>query len=262
MMRRNCFKSGPATPTAEGRDYQRHGRGHGLDRAGKANWADIFARAVRRAARESLAAAAGDTQELGPAHLARAWFVRNFPLLGAVAQHFKIIEDAKLCERIGVRIAAVNPRKRELLMNPGWAMDDKELRYIVAHMALHAGLMHAARGRGRDQFVWSVACDYCINDYLAEMGPLKTACAPPKEGLLHSPLYHGKSTEDIYDALVENPRATRKAGHIRRRIRARPAGRGSRQRESRDDGSFFSSMRCCAVTRFMPNPAAARCHTG
>jgi predicted metal-dependent peptidase len=177
---------------------------------GKANWADIFARAVRRAARESLAAAAGDTQELGPAHQARAWFVKNYPLLGAVAQHFKIIEDAKLCERLQVRIAAVNPRKRELILNPGWAMDDKELRYIVAHMALHAGLMHAARGRGRDQFVWSVACDYCINDYLADIAPLKSACAPPKEGLLHSPLHHGKSPEDIYDTLLENPRSTRK----------------------------------------------------
>ncbi len=177
---------------------------------GKANWADIFARAVRRAARESLAAAAGDSRELTPAYQARAWFVKNYPLLGAVAQHFRIIEDAKLCERIGVRIAAVNPRRRELILNPGWAMDDKELRFIIAHMSLHAGLMHASRGRGRDHFVWAVACDYCINDWLTEIEPLKHTCSPPKEGFLRSPLYHGKTPEEIYDALTENPRATRK----------------------------------------------------
>ena len=178
--------------------------------AAKANWADIFARAVRRAAKESLAAAAGNTAETGPAAQARTWFVKNFPLLGAIAQHFKIVEDARICERMGVRIAALNPRRRELILNPGWALEDKELRYCIAHMALHAGLMHASRRGGRDSFVWCVACDYCINEWLSEMGMLRSTTTPPKEGLLLSPLYFGKSPEEIYEELILNPRLTRK----------------------------------------------------
>ena len=178
--------------------------------AAKANWHDIFARAIRRAAKESLAAAAGEGAELGPAHQARSWFIKNYPLLGAVAQHLKIVEDAKICERMGIRVAAVNPRRRELILNPGWAMEDAELRYVVAHASLHAGLMHAARRKDRDSFVWSVACDYCINGWLAKIDLLRRSCIAPKEGLLLSPLYDGRPPEEIYDELIANPKLTRK----------------------------------------------------
>jgi hypothetical protein len=197
----------------------------------KANWHDIFARAIRRAAKESLAAAAAEGAELGPAQQARTWFIKNYPLLGAVAQHFKIIEDAKLCERLEIRVAAVNPRRRELILNPGWALEDAELRYIVAHMSLHAGLLHASRRKGRDTFVWNVACDYCVNGWLSRIEPLRRSCTAPKEGLLLSPVYDGKSPEDIYEELIQYPKLTRKlatfAGDVKPDIigmDAEPAG--------------------------------------
>ena len=41
-------------------------------------------------------------------------------------------------KRLGVRVAAVNVRRRELILNPGWALNDAELRYVLAHMTLHA----------------------------------------------------------------------------------------------------------------------------
>ncbi|HYF47875.1 MAG TPA: hypothetical protein VEJ63_00600, partial [Planctomycetota bacterium] len=177
---------------------------------GKANWADIFARAVRRAAKEALSSAAGEGAELTPAAQAREWFVRSFPLLGAVLQHFAVREDAKLCERLGVRIAAVNIRRKELILNPGWAMTDPEYRFVMAHMALHAGLQHVRRRRGRDALLWNAACDYCINNWLLQIGALKKSCTPPGEGVLSSAVYPNMSPEDIYDELQKNPKAARK----------------------------------------------------
>lgn len=176
----------------------------------KANWADIFARAIRRAAQKSLSAAAGDDVELGPAQQARAWFVKNYPLLGAVLQHFKLIDDAKLCERLGIRIAAVNPKRREIIFNPGWAMSDLEYRYVMAHMALHAGLQHAQRRKGRDPFFWNAACDYCINMWMSRIALLQKMCKPPGEGTLLSVEYQDKRPEDIYDVLNANQKAARK----------------------------------------------------
>ncbi|MGD0091817.1 MAG: hypothetical protein ABSE73_18035 [Planctomycetota bacterium] len=180
--------------------------------ASKANWADIFARAIRRAARQALTSAAGDEAQLSPAQQARAWFVRNYPLLGAVLQHFRIVEDARLCARLGVRVAAVNPRRRELLLNPGWALNDAEQRYVLAHMALHAALQHFARRKGRDPFLWNAACDYCINAWLAQL-PLslsKKLCQPPGEGLLLSPQYAELRPEETYELLREREKAARK----------------------------------------------------
>jgi len=176
----------------------------------KANWADIFARAIRRAAQQSLSAAAGDDVELSQAYQARAWFVKNYPLLGAVLQHFKIVEDAKLCERMGVRIAAVNAKKRELILNPGWALSPQEYRYIMAHMALHASLQHVYRRKGRDGFIWNAACDYCINDWLSKITLIQKMCQAPGEGTLLSVEYQNQRPETIYDALMRNEKAARK----------------------------------------------------
>jgi len=176
----------------------------------KANWADIFARAIRRAAQQSLSAAAGDDAELSPAHQARAWFVKNYPLLGAVLQHFKIIEDARLCERMSVRVAAVNPKRRELILNPGWAMSPQEYRYVMAHMALHAALQHIQRRKGRDVFIWNAACDYCINDWLSKIVLLQKMCKPPGEGNLLSVEFQNQRPEAIYDTLMRNEKAARK----------------------------------------------------
>jgi predicted metal-dependent peptidase len=177
---------------------------------GKANWPDIFARAIRRAAQKALSAAAGPDDEVGLAQQARSWFVKNYPLLGAVLQHFKIVENARLCERLGVRVGAVNPQRRELILNPGWAMSPEEYRYVLAHMALHAGLQHVQRRRGRDPFLWNAACDYRINAWLNQIALLQRMCKPPGQGLLLSPDFARLSAEDIYEELLRNEKAARK----------------------------------------------------
>src|SRR5579862_1137794 len=176
--------------------------------ASKANWADIFARAIRSAARKSLSAAGGD--ELTQAQQARAWFVKNYPLLGAVMQLFTLDEDARFCERVGVRVAAVAPAQRKIIINPGWALNDFELRHVLAHMALHAAFQHPQRRKRRDPFIWNAACDYCVNEWLEKMPPVARASKPPGEGHLRSVLFDGLSPEAIYERLIQNPKAAHK----------------------------------------------------
>lgn len=174
----------------------------------KANWADIFARAIRTAARKTLSAAGGE--ELTQAQQARAWFVKNYPLLGAVLQHFTLDEDARFCERLGVRVAAVAPAQRKIFINPGWALNDFELRHVLAHMALHAAFQHPQRRKHRDPFVWNAACDYCINEWIDKMPPVARASKPPSEGYLRSVIYDGLAPETIYERLMGNPKAAHK----------------------------------------------------
>ena len=64
----------------------------------------------------------------------------------------------------------------------------------MAHEYLHAGLCHYERCQGRDRYLWNVACDYVINDWLHEMriGDM------PEEGLLYDKELHAMSAEAIY----------------------------------------------------------------
>lgn len=185
--------------------------GTAMDLAGgasKANWSDIFARAVRNAARKTVSAAGGE--DLTAAQQARAWFVKNYPLLGSVLQHFTLDEDARYCERLGLRVAAVAPEQRKIYVNPGWALNDFELRHVLAHMALHAAFQHPQRRKHRDAFIWNAACDYCVNEWLDKMPGVSRASKPPSEGHLRSVLFDGLSPEAIYERLMENPKAAHK----------------------------------------------------
>jgi predicted metal-dependent peptidase len=98
------------------------------------------------------------------------WFVSHYPLLGAIADAFTLIEDADVCRASGVRIAAISPASAELYLNPLYWLTDDERRFVIAHELLHAGLRHDTRAGGRDPWLWNVACDYVINGWLTEMG--------------------------------------------------------------------------------------------
>ena len=60
----------------------------------------------------------GDSRWRTPAHRARDWFINSYPLLGALAANFTIIEDAQLCYRMQISIAAVNAESRRDLHQP------------------------------------------------------------------------------------------------------------------------------------------------
>lgn len=70
---------------------------------------------------------------------------------------------------------------------------------VLAHEVLHLTSLHHARAHGRNADKWNQACDYAIN-------PIVTQCGLelPKGALLN-PAFAGKTAEEIYRLLPDNP---------------------------------------------------------
>jgi predicted metal-dependent peptidase len=157
---------------------------------------------------ESRLGAGDSTQTRG--QRARAWFINHYPLLGALAASFDIVEDPDVCRRLDISIAAVNVESREIFINPGARLNDMECRFVMAHELLHVGLRHDARCRGRDHELWNISADYVINGWLVEM---QVGAMP--SGLLYDPDLKGLSAEAIYDRIVTDMRRYRKLATLR-----------------------------------------------
>jgi predicted metal-dependent peptidase len=177
------------------------------------DWTVLFGIGLSDAITSAINVAAGVDESLGvsnqamtPARRALNWIISSYPLLGAMAANFQIVEDPKLCIQLGISIAAVDAQSKEVFINPAAGLDDHEARFVVAHELLHVGLRHDARQRGRDAFLWNVACDYVINGWLVEMGLGEL----PKVGALYDPDLKGESAESIYDRIATDLRRYRK----------------------------------------------------
>jgi predicted metal-dependent peptidase len=214
----------------------------------KVDWTVLFGRGLAQAVASAVSVAGGAQASLvsedkrSLPQRARTWFINHYPLLGSLAATFKIIEDPRLCMRMEVSIAAVDDRLQEIYMNPAAGLDERETRFVIAHEMLHAGLRHQARCRGRDPYLWNVACDYVINGWLVEMG----LGALPQFGVLYDPELKGLSAESVYDRIVNDLRKFRKLATLRGiglgDILERPPGARDADGQSLDD--FY--RRCLA----------------
>jgi len=183
------------------------------------SWAEMLARGLSEAVRSAVSVAAGRESALGsgeggkltPARAAREWFIHSYPLLGALAASFRVIEDPELCRRLDISIAAVDDSAQEIYYNPFAGLGEEECRFVMAHELLHAGLRHQARRQGRDPYLWNVACDYVVNQWLVEMGIGEL----PKVGVLLDPELKGLSAEAVYDRIVTDLRRYRKLATLR-----------------------------------------------
>jgi predicted metal-dependent peptidase len=182
------------------------------------DWEKSFAAGVSNAVSRAMKKAAGievedneEEKEQIPAQRAKQWFISSFPLLGALAAEFRVIEDPLLCGRMKIRVAAVNAELKEIYFNPVAGLDEGEYRFVMAHELLHVGLRHDARSAGRDPYLWNVACDYVINGWLMEMDIGHV----PQIGILHDPRLRGLSAEAIYDRIVTDMRRYRKLSTLR-----------------------------------------------
>ncbi len=177
-------------------------------------WPRLFSDGLQRAVSSAVRVAAGldgDAAEPTQAEKARAWFISSYPLLGALAAAFKIIEDGPLCNRLGISVAAINMESREIFFAPGAGLNEMQYRFVMAHEFLHAGLRHDVRCGSRDPYLWNVACDFVINDWLLEMNVGEV----PALGLLHDPQLRGLSAEAIYDLITKDLRRYRKLQTMR-----------------------------------------------
>lgn len=182
-------------------------------------WEELFGLGLSNAVARAVDFAGGAVESMSiytndprsTSQKARSWFMSSFPLLGALAAGFKIIEDPLICQRLQISVAAVDAEARELYMNPAAGLDEEECRFVMAHELLHVALRHHARRQGRDPYYWNIACDYVINQWLIEMG---IGHMPPF-GLLYDPELKGMNAEAIYDVIVTNLRKYRKLATLR-----------------------------------------------
>ncbi|HVU66279.1 MAG TPA: VWA-like domain-containing protein [Ktedonobacteraceae bacterium] len=188
------------------------------------DWPALLSQGLLQAVHQAVDIAGGAetpaNSELPPAQQseaqrARAWFINHYPLLGALASRFTLIEDQLICHRQGISVAAIDCEAREIYINPASGLNSpafrEECRFVMAHELLHAGLRHDVRCQGRDPYLWNVACDYVINGWLIEM----QVGEPPAFGLLHDPTLKGESAEAIYDRIVTDMRRFRRLATLR-----------------------------------------------
>ena len=107
----------------------------------------------------------------------------------------------------GRSVAAICGETREIYFHPRIQLSEDEAVFVMAHELLHTGLRHVPRRQGRDPWLWNVACDYVINDWLIEM---KIGAPPERLGYLHDPQLRGLSAEDVYDRITADLRWMRK----------------------------------------------------
>jgi predicted metal-dependent peptidase len=182
------------------------------------DWTRIFAAGLVASVSSAVRVAGGYEERLGAsdavlstAEQARRWFINSYPLLGALAAAFRIIEDPLVCQRMDISVAAVDDESKEIFVNPAAALSFDEAKFVLAHELLHTGLRHSARRRGRDPQLWNVACDFVINGWLIEMG----LGAIPSFGGLYDAEVKGQSADAIYDRLAVDLRRNRKLATFR-----------------------------------------------
>jgi predicted metal-dependent peptidase len=184
----------------------------------KDTWEQIFGHALVQTVSSAISIAGGaepldgkNGKRSTPAQRARDWFVSSYPLLGALAATFKLIEEPMICGRLSISIAAVSDYGKELYVNPAAGLTEGECRFVMAHELLHVALRHSMRCRGRDPYLWNVACDFVINEWLAEM----RIGSVPQVGLLLDESLKGLSAEAVYDRIVTDLRRFRRLGTFR-----------------------------------------------
>ncbi|MCH9809364.1 MAG: peptidase [Alphaproteobacteria bacterium] len=173
-----------------------------------------LARGIRAAAAAAVDVAGGARESLTShkpkvtnIQLARKWVISEFPLLSALAASFTLVEDEDVCASMDVQVAAISDEAQEIYFNPRAKLSDEEARFVVAHELLHSGLRHIPRRQGRDPWLWNVACDYVVNDWLIEM---QVGTAPEDIGYLHDPILKDLSAEEVYDRIVSDLRLRRR----------------------------------------------------
>lgn len=220
-------------------------------RDGGNTYALYFAHALADSASQTVGLAGGNKGRAGgyltPAEKAAQWFINRYPLLGGLASAFQVIDDYEYCIREEIQIAAVDAELGENYVNLAAGLDSEELRFVLEHEYLHAGLQHHLRCQGRDPYLWNAACDFVINGWLAEMETGKM----PEQGLLYDESLKGLSAESIYDMLLIDMKKYLTTGTFRGYgkgdiLRDRTGGNGeNRGRKVRKSGEGLTMDEFC-----------------
>lgn len=127
-------------------------------------------------------------------HAARTRLLLERSFLGTLALHFEIA----LAPANRVRRVACNGRRLIFAADFVSAASLGELMFALAHEALHCALGHPWRRGHRLRERWGMACDYAVNQLLADEGMSLPG------GILISLAYRGLAAEEIYPLLTDD----------------------------------------------------------
>lgn len=112
------------------------------------------------------------------------------PFIGSILSYLKFVESS---EHQTFAVDSKNLYYNRLFMR---TVSDENLKFILAHEALHiAGLHHLRMGK-KDKYIWNQACDYVVNRMLfqSNVGIMPEDC-------LYDEKYDQMSAEEIYNIL-------------------------------------------------------------
>lgn len=139
-------------------------------------------------------AALTDKQILDKISAARTRLILDKPFLGALVLRLPVEEaDPAWC-----RTVATDARKFYYNRDYITELRPNEMQFMLAHEALHCGLLHFARRQHRVRHRWDLACDYAINPLLVADG-----LTPPPDAMMMRE-FEGMTAEEIYPCIDEN----------------------------------------------------------
>jgi predicted metal-dependent peptidase len=122
---------------------------------------------------------------------ARTRLILEKPFIGALVAHLPLVAaDAGWCDTTATDAQAFYYNPRYIA-----GLDSGEIRFVLAHQALHCALGHFARRGHRLRRRWDAACDHAVNLLLVAEG------MKPPAGALADSAFSGLSAEEIYPLL-------------------------------------------------------------
>ncbi len=128
---------------------------------------------------------------------ARTRLILEKPFIGALVTHLPLVAaDPSWCETTATDARAFYYNPRYIA-----GLGSNEIRFVLAHQALHCALGHFARRGHRICRRWDAACDHAVNLLLVAEGMKPPAGAPV------NPEFSGLSAEEIYPLLPSDAAA-------------------------------------------------------
>lgn len=162
---------------------------------------------------------------------ARTKLILDKPFLGALVLRLPVEEgDTQWCKTV-----ATDARKFYYNREYIEALRPLELQFVLAHEALHCGLLHFARRQSRVRHRWDLACDYAINPLLVADG----LTAPPDAMIMRE--FEGMTAEEIYPCIDDNEQSKTLDQHIYDGENSQGDGEAGREQEQKMHGGEKSS---------------------
>lgn len=134
-----------------------------------------------------------DAQALVQLTKARAGLILDQPFFGALALRLKLIEDSNIPTlAVNGKVIKYNPDYVKTLSLP-------LTKSALGHEVMHCVFDHMSRLGEREPKRWNHAGDYVINQTLEDAG------FEIGKDWLHSPVFRGMSTDEIYNQLPPDP---------------------------------------------------------